>query len=300
VKLPDRKGLTVSGNHTDATLSVCEGAVVANMQNAASAIEGWALVLMDWIGVKRVTLDWEQHAGSDLNGPHFQRFLYRVARFAELLGPEVVQVAQPERLAALRITDPAVRPTINVAKSRDSAGTPSSKNSEAELEKTFIRTDSPSRHRLMAHLKLSKLDRQFPVGVFNGEPKAGGEIFTASKSAVDLIGLDGHQALYLFELKAEGNNSIGAVSEIFFYAMVMYDLIAGRIAFPRTELSKRMSLTVDEIRSSRSIHALLFARDFHPLISSSMLERLNEGARRLGWPIDFSTLSLEPFLIREC
>lgn len=299
VDLPASKGLSVSGNSADATLTVREGAVGANMQNAASAVEGWALALIAWSGVKRVTLDWEEPEGAGANAPHFQRFLYRVVRFAELLGPEVVQIARPDRLAALRITHPGVRPTINVAQGRDTAGILSPTKSEAELEKTFIRADSPARHRLMSHLKLSKLDRQFPVGVFDGEPKAGSEIFTARKSAVDLIGLDAHQALYLFELKADGNNSVGAVSEIFFYAMVMYDLLVGRIAFPRKKPSGRLSLTVEEVRSSRSIRALLFARDFHPLISAAMLEPLNAGARRLGWPVNFSTLGLGPFLNPE-
>ena len=299
VNLPASKGLTVSGNNAHATITVRKGAVGANMQSAASAIEGWALALIAWSGVERVTLDWEQPEGSGVNDPHFQRFLYRVTRFAELLGPEVVQVAQPDRIAALRITHLGVRPTINVAQGGDTANTLSPTKSEAELEKTFVRADSPARHRLMSHLKLSKLDRQFPVGVFDGEPKAGSEIFTARKSAVDLIGLDAHHALYLFELKADGNNSVGAVSELFFYAMVMYDFMAGRIAFPRKKPSVRLSLTVEEVRNSRSIHALLFARDFHPLISAPMLEPLNAGARRLGWPIDFSTLRLGPFLIPE-
>lgn len=298
VDLPARKGLTVSGNKTHATLTVSKSAVGANMQNASSAIEGWALALMAWVGVARVTLDWEQPEGSGVNDPHFQRFLYRVTRFAELLGPDLVEVAHPGRLTALRINQPGVRPTINAARGRDTADTPSSRR-EDELEKVFARKDSQPRHRLMSHLRLSTLDRQFPVGVFDGEPAKAKRIFTGGKSAVDLIGLDADQTLYLFELKADGNNSVGAVSEIFFYAMVVHDLMRGQIGFSRRESSKRLSITAAEIRNSQSIRAVLFASEFHPLISTAMLKPLNDGTQRLGWPIDFGTLQLEPFLQPE-
>ena len=299
VNLPDSKGLNISGTKAHATLTVSESAVGTNMQNAPSAIEGWALALMAWVGTERVTLDWHQPDGSGVNAPHFQRFLYRVKRFAELLGPDLVHVAQPDRLGALRTNDTDVRPTINVAAGSCTANMPSPAKSEAELEKTFIRGDSPPRHRLMSRLKLISLDRQFPVGVFDGEPKAGSEIFTARKSAVDLIGLDANQALHLFELKVDRNISVGGVSELFFYAMIMHDLRDGRIAFPKKKPSRRLSLTKEQLRNARSIHAVLFANDFHPLITAPMLEPLNAGARRLGWPINFGTLKLEQFLNTE-
>ena len=231
-----------------------------------------------------------------MNAPHFQRFRYRVKRFADLLGPDLVHVAQPEQLGALRINDPEVRLTINVANGSCTADMRSTEKSEAEIEKAFVRKDSLPRQLLRAHLKLDKLDRQFPVGVFDGEPTRDGRIFAGGKSAVDLIGLDADKALHLFELKVDGNISVGAVSELSFYAMVIHDLKAGRIAFSQKKVGARMSLTKDDVRGAQSIHAKLFANDFHPLITPEMLKLLSDGARRLGWPINFDMLKLEPFL----
>ncbi|MFC7540788.1 hypothetical protein ACFQU2_16705 [Siccirubricoccus deserti] len=66
------------------------------MQEDASAFEGWALVLVAWCGVGRVLIDWDvpDSAALDSDPGHYQRFLYRVHRFAHLLGPDRVGVCR--------------------------------------------------------------------------------------------------------------------------------------------------------------------------------------------------------------
>ena len=62
-----------------------------------------------------------------------------------------------------------------------------------------------------------------PVGVFEGHPSRAGAIFTGGKSAIDLIGLGRAGAIWLLELKTSRNIKVGALSELFFYSMVLHD-----------------------------------------------------------------------------
>lgn len=79
IRLPSEAGIRVSGNTAAAVLRLSATAVQANMQDDAAAFEAWALVLMVWCGVRRITLDWDapEQTGND----HYQRFLYRVRHF---------------------------------------------------------------------------------------------------------------------------------------------------------------------------------------------------------------------------
>jgi hypothetical protein len=75
------------------------------MQTDASAFEGWALVLMRWADVKKITISWqdprafiqsdskETHARSG----HYNRFLFRVDRFSEIFKSEV-EIKERSRL----------------------------------------------------------------------------------------------------------------------------------------------------------------------------------------------------------
>lgn len=72
--------------------------------NAAGAFEGWALVLMVWCGARGVAVDWESAAAASRSAPqHYQRLLYRLTRFEELLGRERFEVRDRTRLADLRL-----------------------------------------------------------------------------------------------------------------------------------------------------------------------------------------------------
>jgi len=83
----------------------------------------------------------------------------------------------------------------------------------------------------MTALGLVRLDRQMPVGVFDGPPSRARAIFTGGKSAIDLVGLGADDALWLLELKTSRNIRVGALSKLFFYPMVLNDACQGRIGF---------------------------------------------------------------------
>ena len=64
VRLPSPDGIEVGGDPSFPTLRLKSKAVSANMQNAAGAFEGWALVLMVWCGARGVAVDWEPAAAA--------------------------------------------------------------------------------------------------------------------------------------------------------------------------------------------------------------------------------------------
>jgi hypothetical protein len=112
---------------------------------------------------------------------------------------------------------------------------------------------------------------------------------------VDLWGLDGDK-LYLFELKNKENRKLGALSELFLYAMLLRDLQNEKIIFdpkPRAahEKADRPYL---RIKKTRSIEAVILAPDFHPLIKEAeTLKLLNEAFKARKEPVRFSLCRLE-------
>jgi hypothetical protein len=198
-----------------------------NMQTDAAAFEAWALALLTYDGVRVVQIHWPELNLSGNENRHYARFMYRLNRFAELLGDRV-SVDRPGLVEAHHSKLLARNPTLNVARSRDTSPNPSPKNPEAEAEKCFKRRDHPARPLLMvnAFRKLTRLCRQFPVGLFEGEPAGGrndNAIFTGGRSAIDLIGVDENGEVWFFELKVGHNAGAGALSGLLFYAAVLLD-----------------------------------------------------------------------------
>jgi hypothetical protein len=185
---------------------------------------------------------------------------------------------------------------LNAPDGGDTSRAESKAAPEASLEKLFARAGSKPRQRLMADLGLRTLDRQFPVGVYDGDPKRAGAISTGGKSAIDLVGTSHDGALWLFELKTENNVQVGSVSELFFYSMVANDAREGRFAFARAAWGERMSLRPADVTGARRVEVRLFAGRFHPLVTDAVLAPLNDGAQRLGWPLRWGTLDMRPYL----
>lgn len=295
IRLPAEAGMRFGGDIACATLFMSAAAVQANMQDDAAAFEGWAIVLMAWCGVRRVVIDWAEPAES--GDRHYQRFLYRLRHFEALLGPEVVEVARRDRLVQCRVGNGAVA-TLNVAKGAVTAGMPSRPGSEADLEKRLAGANPAERGRLMAELGLERLDRQVPVGVFDGPPTRATAIFTIGKSAIDLVGLGKDGALWLLELKTESNIKVGALSELFFYSMVMLDARHGRIRFHDRPAGPRATITPADITAAPRVHARVLAEASHPLLSPAVFDILSAATAAQGWEVDYGFHDLGPCLDR--
>lgn len=283
VQLPSEERFRVSGDIETAALWLSADATEANMQDDAAAFEGWALVLMAWCGVQRVTIDWDEPPASS---GHHQRFLYRVDRFAEMLGPDIVTVKDATRLAGSKMRG-GYAPMLNLASGSDSLTRPSRPGSEADLEKRLAGADPAARANLMDELGLVLLDRQMPVGVFDGVPSRDGAIFTGGKSAIDLVGIGADGSLWLLELKTARNIKVGALSELFFYSMVVLDAQAGKIQFHGGRVGARTTVTPQHVIGAARIHARVLSEDCHPLLSTKVFSLATDAARCRGWSVDF-------------
>ncbi len=260
---------------------VLKSGSIANMQTDASAFEGWALVLRRWFGV-RVTLCWKSPLpqASPTERCHYQRFLYRVAFFRERFG-EWFDIEDRDALRDLA--------TAPGSATRFLVNWPGLRISDVPIEKGAARRDKERQlelglkgsAELRAHFDLGDavIDRQFPVGLFNGRICHHDRIFTGGKSAIDLFALNDTQ-LTLFELKAGDNISVGSLAELLFYVAFMRDVVRGRFTFPDT--LKPWSVEPSALAKVTRIRAVLLGHRIHPLLcDTQLIDLLNSGLERL-------------------
>ncbi len=214
-------------------------AVTKNMQTDESAFEGSILVLKTTIPMWKdchFSLKWKEP--KDTNNLHYQRFLYRVKKFSTIF-PEwfVLDENARNRIKKSRIhfineslqTNVQAKYVINTP-DEDRSITPKCsetdfyKLSENDLE---VIITNKYKEDICKIADLGYISRQLPIGVFENKKKEGNEIFTAKHSAIDIWGITRDKYLSIFELKKPGNKNtkVGIISELFFYSMVMSDLI---------------------------------------------------------------------------
>ncbi|MGK7869663.1 hypothetical protein [Falsiroseomonas sp. E2-1-a20] len=310
IKLPTPNHIHVSGDTSSVTIHLSATAVLANMQDDAAAFEGWALALMSWCDVARIGIDWNEPDTNALAADpgHYQRFLYRARRFAALLGPGRIEICQPDRLDQLRVGR-GKQAVLNVASQcrvspYGDAPLDWRTLSENQLECWLTAPNSPARQRLVAALRLHKLDRQFPVGVFASSVLRSNAVFTGGSSAIDILGIDECRTLWLLELKARSNGKVGALSELLLYSNVMHDVLTDREhwRFHVPAQPIKSDIGPAEILGCDRVEARLLTPPVHPLLDQAttsgrkVFEMLNEGSARLGWNIGFGTLDVRPFL----
>jgi hypothetical protein len=247
------------------SLATAEGlasrSVTENMQQDASAFEGWA------VGLKAVAPEWSFRlnwvAPEITTDGHYQRFLYRVKKFSAYYS-DWFSIAPGCSTQALRIKDNTTYLLNAPSEMGNGRTNDSMMHAENRIENKIITDgDSPLKHTF----KIDTLERQLPVGVFCGSIEKKNAIFTHGKSAVDMWGISSANELVIFELKAPGNEKIGAISELFFYAMVLADEQAG--------ILKRENPPGELIRKTTSLKAILLASDTHPLITNKVFDLLN-------------------------
>jgi hypothetical protein len=280
----------------DVILTMSARCAAANMQTDAAAFETWALATKV-ADARSVTLRLE---GEVSLGDHVRRLHYRAARFAEIFGswfrvetPMLSPLpARPDGAGVqffLNAEDKTRRATERGPSQREELDMTAP---ESQIEVAFAHTD-PFSVELKGFFHLESIGRQLPVGVFSGHIAEATKIFSGKKSAIDLWGLDGKR-LVLFELKNGRNKKLGALTEIFFYSMVMRDVQRGILAFdPKKAKSGKSYLAIS---ATRSIDAFILAPVFHPLIEGSnaaILDVLNDGLRSAGVAIRVGLAQLQ-------
>jgi hypothetical protein len=102
--------------------------------------------------------------------------------------------------------------------------------------------------------------------------------------------------LWPIELKTARNIKVGALSELFFYSMVLHDALRGRIGFHNKLAGPRSTITPTQITAAPRIHALLLAEKCHPLLSPAVFDILNDAAAKRGWAVDYGFHDLAGYL----
>lgn len=274
IRLPTANQITFEGTIDLVKVSLKNETCLANMQTDGAAFEAWCIALKVWCGVREFTLEWDvpKDWPKGAKAGHYERFLYRAQRFGKMF--HWFRVARPENLRDAGALNTDGRLFLNVARER--AGEPTAKaGSEAWHEQQLLTKG------LKTEFELEQLDRQFPVGLFKGEVSGANQLFTAKKSAIDLIGISS-DTFWIFELKMGKNAKTGILSELLFYANVMRDSISVP-GFPPAPFGYQQQISSgtiwpEHVTKCKRIKAVLLAEEFHPLVrDNSITDTLNAG-----------------------
>ena len=290
-----------------------------NMQVDGAAFEGWALALYThWMGRKgTVVLDVDPSFTARLqddneifhsNG-HYGRFLYRALRFSSQY--EWFKLSEPVSRAVERFLQRLMDGDFVNNIGNNLAG--QKKKLESQMEKALSEGDKAP--FLRKQLDLNETDpiyRQFPVGMMQlqralnakemvciGDEKlrtlglnggsANSRIFTGGSSAMDLWAIRG-DTLCTIELKAK-RQMMGALTEIFFYSNYMHDLYVDPIPSvqllpPKKNRKNDRGYSVirnlsqqGELKQIEGI-LLLDPKSLHPLMTSEVMETMNQSTRK--------------------
>ena len=132
---------------------------------------------------------------------------------------------------------------------------------------------------------LAKLDRQFPVGLFEGAVTGNRAVFTGGKSAIDIVGV-GDAGFWLFELKAGGNAPIGGLTELLFYASLIRDAAGSAARFRFSAASAKTVIGPADVVGATAINAVLLVEAGHPLLDHpELITALNAAAAKV-WNVE--------------
>lgn len=274
------------------TLHINENAIQSNMQSNVSAFEGWLLVLKELVCKDyRFSVEFRQ---GDKTDKHYQRFLFRLSLFDSLYGrgsddpwfklnqPIRAFLKSDCRYILYRDQDKLI---CNIGKGGRGNGKVNdaatlSALGESELEWRLCK-DGADRECLKNVFNTGIIYRQFPVGIFYGEPPSDANaLFPGKKACVDLVA-DGNdkKSFWIFELKKKGNIPLGILSELLFYAAIVRDMVAGRIKTQRPSDNDCYDST--NLDGKEIINACFLAPDFHPLLIEPIIDNLNNAFAQL-------------------
>lgn len=290
LKFPDNLGVKLN---IDKNEIVCELELKAkrvkedNMQKDCNAFEGWSIILFPALkdefnnqNIKiRLCLDnYDEIASNEFNG-HMARFLYRAERFCKQytwfeLSDDLDKVLKEKE----EVFRKCKKYTNNVPEGE--AGVKDTDIEDIHVDENVIEIT------LAEELKLSEIIgkeidfgsnhvyRQLPVGLFRNKVKKENRVFTGGKSAIDLWSWNG-DTFHVVELKTR-NPMIGIVTEIFFYANFMRDLLVDETFILNDDGEDR---GYEHIRKHyeefKKISGIMLADKYHPTLEKRTKEILD-------------------------
>lgn len=263
IKIPSGINFSIAGNTVKMKLS--SNAVSTNMQKDDGAFEGWALVLKRWGKYQSVIISWDKP--NLIGNGHYQRFLFRLKHFSQ----DFNSWFSIDKDCQIFLDDLEIKQAkkylLNIPSKRGDKVSP---NPEAILEDRFVNSDL--REPLMNISNAVSVYRQLPVGVFENRVSKSTSIFTGGKSAIDIWGFNKSNELLVFELKADSNEKVGIISELYFYVCVL-QMVRKQIFKHENCLDENKHLL--EIPATKKIRAYFLSPTLHPLVDKEILKLLN-------------------------
>lgn len=263
-------------------LNLSDKSLIQNMQTDKCAFEAWCLILKHAINdASKIFLKWDrpQRTEKSKEERHYNRFLYRVNKFNELfewfeIHKDSIDVYYEDYK---KIDFSSGCHVCNVAKKSRNNDITGLKQAEKKLERIFV-DDENVRKCLIELVGVKKIDRQLPVGIFKNKVKTEMGIFPRGASQIDIWGIgNNNSTINIFELKAKIPPKVGIISELFFYAMIMNDLINEKVKF---ESKSNAELKPEElIKRGQNIKAFFLTPGLHPLITKDLVDYLNESLK---------------------
>lgn len=249
MELPEGMLFEIDTNLKRINVTLGKDASVKNMQEDGAAFEGWILALKSKPKLKDYTVyldaddefekygKYKNEEGKEPNRGTYNRCLYRLNRFRKQFGGFVTLSDKLKKLSDTLYIDGTEEDmkSIELIVNRPKGNAGVNSNPEIMMEALFssIPDDLLRKTELIIGNTMDdKLYRQLPVGIFKKSCTEKCEteckIFTAGHAAIDLWSISrDNKDLCIYELKKEGkseNKKVGIVSELFFYANLMYDL----------------------------------------------------------------------------
>lgn len=265
LRLPRDIDFEIIGNNVE--MKLLADSAGKNMQEDCAAFEGWALVLKRWAKYESVSLSWDRknYVKTDARYGHYQRFLFRAKNFAtDFSSWFSIEPRCTPNLTDLLIKDKTIYYLNRPSKSRGIT-IPRGKEGELEFEYSFGKWANDLKSVTNANF----LDRQLPVGVFKDKVSIDTAIFSRGKSALDIWGTRGEEELLLFELKADKNNKIGIISELYLYCCIMKRAQNNLFRY------EKIVPPLERIMRTKKIEAYFFAPTLHPLIDYGLIDFIN-------------------------
>ena len=264
--------------------------VLQNMQNDASAFEGWVFCIKSFFpDIAHVAIDWENPDFSleekilANQKKHFNRFLLRVIWFVENYSWATVAESKKD---TIDITRSFSQLTLNFPLQ-------DSKNkSEKDEKDRKMKYEAMLETAVYQYLStLGNTNHQLPMGLFDGAVSKATAITPGGASQADLWRID-NDMFCVYELKDcinSDNTHVGIITELMFYANVLHRLlITNEIQYPheadrfrtdkREKASRGLELILDAIHehSISYIKAVLLTDRLHPLIEYAKEQLLGE------------------------
>lgn len=271
-------------------------AVSDNMQNDDAAFEGWAVIIYTYFikaekHYKHMVLDIEDFLYDEevfRSNRNCNRFLYRVLRFSEQYASWFLLSEKLKKAVELFVEFLKEVSVLTNNTPGQEADIPANRDSEAAVEMLLAADDGAGLRELFKNSPISiggnPVNRQLPVGLFAEEVKDKSAVFPGRKAAIDMWTWN-EDTFYILELKKKENKKVGILSEVFFYANYMCDLLLtdGRFTFNEKGKAKRGYESLKELvkkEEMKRIGAIMLTDEIHPLIGGEVLDELNRGTER--------------------